>query len=566
MTRAEPVARLARERDPLPVAMELPDLAKGVTTSRSIGAATRTPQPRREPMLAQIGSFVELFVWLLVLKQFFLPLFIIPTGSMAETLAGQHTVQTCTNCGFEYKLGLHGTTWPEPICPNCRWSSDPRSAHNSKAGDRVVVHGWVHDLWPDRALRRWDVVVFKDPKDGQTNFIKRLIGLPGEQIELIDGDVWVDGRLARKSPQAQEALWMPYYSHDHLPARPGGFAGAAPGRGYHPRWQAETSGSRWGDLRQRVLHFDGVERDLEHLQFVTDPDPTTRDGEIIDFYGYNALNANRVADGSGAWFEVVTDVRLAADVRILEGNADGFVELALDKYTRRFFARIYADGRVTLESEDLATRVREPWGAFESRLPPGRSARLSLGHADYQVVVAVDGRPVLTSPDSYAVTPELARARAELRPRVPLGIGAARVRAELSHVRIDRDVHYRSGYLRRLPAGALPDPAQRPLTDAMGRHYALGNGVQGNPVSLDDDEYFVLGDNSPASGDSRMWSRDELGPHLVAALERGEYHLGTVPSSQMIGPAFLVYWPGFLPATSWGVTIVPDAGRIRWIH
>ena len=50
---------------------------------------------------------------------------------------------------------------------------------------------WPYDVGgPTLGPKRWDVVVFKDPEDGDTNFIKRLLGLPGELLELIDGDVY----------------------------------------------------------------------------------------------------------------------------------------------------------------------------------------------------------------------------------------------------------------------------------------------------------------------------------------------------------------------------------------
>jgi len=95
-------------------------------------------------------------------------------------------------------------------------------------------------------------------------------------------------------------------------------------------------------------------------------------------------------------------------------------------------------------------------------------------------------------------------------------------------------------------------------------------GVQNRPVQLGPDEYFVLGDNSPNSQDARFAfarpDQNPIGPHLADDTERGTFHPGTVPADQMIGRAFFVYWPGFLPLTPNGPNLLPDLGRARWIR
>ena len=93
---------------------------------RQAGTGTRGTRPAaREPWWEQAASFISFFIYLLILKSFFLPLFIIPTGSMAATLCGAHAVHTCPNCGVEYAIG-YVEQWPpgyQPVvqCPNCRW-------------------------------------------------------------------------------------------------------------------------------------------------------------------------------------------------------------------------------------------------------------------------------------------------------------------------------------------------------------------------------------------------------------------------------------------------------------
>jgi signal peptidase I len=70
-------------------------------------------------------------------------------------------------------------------------------------GDHVLVNRflyaptsfeWERRLLPIRDLRRGEVVVFKHPPEPEQDFIKRVIGLPGETIELRNGRLLIDGR------------------------------------------------------------------------------------------------------------------------------------------------------------------------------------------------------------------------------------------------------------------------------------------------------------------------------------------------------------------------------------
>jgi signal peptidase I len=48
-------------------------------------------------------------------------------------------------------------------------------------------------IYRDRGPERFDVIVFDWPKDPTKGFVKRVVGLPGETIEVKDGRVWIDG-------------------------------------------------------------------------------------------------------------------------------------------------------------------------------------------------------------------------------------------------------------------------------------------------------------------------------------------------------------------------------------
>lgn len=83
-------------------------------------------------------------------------------------------------------------------------------------GDRFVA---------DRTLspRRWDIVVYRSPVDRRVVFVSRLIGLPGETVEIIGGRVHIDGAPA----PLPDPTW-PLYEAPRLPGdeRPRGVEGS----------------------------------------------------------------------------------------------------------------------------------------------------------------------------------------------------------------------------------------------------------------------------------------------------------------------------------------------------
>jgi signal peptidase I len=75
---------------------------------------------------------------------------------------------------------------------------------NLLIGDHLLVNKFVmgptrtgleRTLLPVGTIERSDVIVFKYPVEPERDFIKRVIGLPGETIEVRDKKVYVDGKM-----------------------------------------------------------------------------------------------------------------------------------------------------------------------------------------------------------------------------------------------------------------------------------------------------------------------------------------------------------------------------------
>lgn len=78
-------------------------------------------------------------------------------------------------------------------------------------GDKLIVE---RGAYLTRDPQRWDIAVFHYPLYRPLNFVKRVVGLPGETVEIRDGDIWVDGAVATKPELVQESLW-----HEVFPGR-----------------------------------------------------------------------------------------------------------------------------------------------------------------------------------------------------------------------------------------------------------------------------------------------------------------------------------------------------------
>jgi signal peptidase I len=119
--------------------------------------------------------------------------FLIPTNGMAPTILGEHWEAQCPRCGAAAYGAPLDPGMPAPpggfqmICSRERTSVlVANSPTETREGDRILVCKFIKP-------RRWDLIVFRYPEDPGVNYLKRLVGLPGEKLEIREGAIWING-------------------------------------------------------------------------------------------------------------------------------------------------------------------------------------------------------------------------------------------------------------------------------------------------------------------------------------------------------------------------------------
>jgi len=538
-----------------------------------------------------IESIWVAIVLAFVLRAFFVEAFVIPTGSMAPRLLGEHWDLRCPACGYEYSYGRPrkagtkalrtGDRKLTAICPNCGCPYNTSELDNlSNSGDRVLVLKYLYRLSGLGLCRPrpWDVIVFRNPQNNHENYIKRLIGLPGETIEIVHGDIFVadkpDGprRIRRKPPRVQEAMWQIIYDNDYPPDEQMLYKENITRR----RWELGTGWSLEG-YEGRAFAFAGG--GPGQMRFEADVDV------FKPHYGYN--------DPTKESGEIDDDLNVCSDLKLafvfVPKARDAKVSLMLSSFDNFFRGDVGADGAVELwyRSPSRTDNKWLRWAPTDKRagkIPPleiNRGCQVALTHVDMRVTLWVDGEAVLQSsddkyPEDYrTLTARMPADRTEPVPAPQAAIAARGGACELRHVRLWRDVYYTQPkrVFSNIPAGPYGRFARDMYKNKI-KSDRPGWGTAGYAITLKEypdnpalDQFFVLGDNSPQSLDGRSWTSASPTLRLRDANGKALYQLGTVPRYNLIGKAIFVYWPsGFrLPGVA-GLPVIPNFGRMRLIR
>ncbi|TWT47779.1 S26 family signal peptidase [Botrimarina hoheduenensis] len=358
---------------------------------------------------------------------------VVAGGSMAPHLVGSHRLAVCSGCGASWAIDQAAQS-PD-ACPEC-----------GSASTQVVADGPADRLLAGhyRGLpQRWQTVLLRSPEDARQLLVKRVLGLPGEAVALADGDLWINDRRIAKSLSEQQSLWVPIARSLH-------------------GWRTED-GARLPDAMMRYNTWRCHGGRLVFANPLTDDLP------------YNAQVTRRVRP----MFDRAVEFRLSlAEGALIEVMPQG----------RR-------DLRVRVAQEAAGKRVvgfvgRRSIGATPSSAPR-TDPLVTVSTFDHQLLVAIDGKTVLTAP----LEGHFLRA-GSTDDRLTLVASGAITVAGLTV--------YRDQYLNA--------PAASQGTDAASLSAPIG-GWQLGP-----EEWFVLGDNTAISRDSRNW---KAGPGVPTRLLRG---------------------------------------------
>ncbi len=109
----------------------------------------------------------------ILVRVFFYQPFNIPSGSMKETLlVGDYLFVSKLSYGY--------------------------SRHSFPFGGTILANKMFDGRIFASQPKRGDVVVFKWPKDNSTDYIKRLVGMPGDEIQMLKGVLYVNGKAVPK--------------------------------------------------------------------------------------------------------------------------------------------------------------------------------------------------------------------------------------------------------------------------------------------------------------------------------------------------------------------------------
>jgi|GEM_PF-3671279 len=445
-------------------------------------------------------ELVLLLILLLLMQTWLVAPCKVVGDSMSPGLRGERRTALCPDCQFTVTGPARITSSDATIvCPNCDYPDVSLADASVLLSDRFLTARSVFTLRP---VERFETIVFRKPNDVNTLVVKRVLGLPGENIELKDGNIYRNGQLIRKSLFWQEQTAVLVHDANFIPTKT---------KQLLPRWLCSLS---WDTNDGAYAHLlpekrsPGLENHTDWLEYrhwrrklpgeLTDKEKKadkTKKVVLSDVVASPILDdafPENAATELMLTFELERDL-IADELEGDAGNIEPMLILELRSGQDLLSLEIAPQSgffQAKLNGKDLSVRQKMP--------PPRTGSRLLFSTFDETVTFAMDGRELLRQP--YPPTKEAekkgkkGKKNAEEKSPAQVRIGARDVQVVLSQLRIYRDIFY--------------------ATEGFEADWKLA-----------DDEYFVLGDNTNHSSDSRFWK-----PHAVCKW-------------QVLGKPVLLYYP-----------------------
>lgn len=428
-------------------------------------------------------------------------------------------------------------------------SMQPTLMGNAETGiyDRVIVDKLSYHF---RDPERFEIAVFKYPLDSSKNFIKRIIGMPEEELSLRGGDPWIrpkgetEARVLRRPRPIQNAQLR----------------------------RLETAGE-WKTSRDAASSWTIDSKSSGDLIVATGRGEATFPRtytSIRDNYldGYPDGMKGKVDDSKkGSNHNDVSDLRVRAKVTADEGCRE--VAIVLHEGRRRFrfvipgpaapdgeLARIEVLG---VDFDELEEGIDTALAESDVRLKAGKALDVEVQNLNDLLAFRIAGKEILTF--EIPPAPDRAESRVTLAVEAPAGSGA-----KLDRIKIWRDLYYTTDPTRQkvwswqIPPGNYVVLGDNSQDSSDGRDWQFanfrilgedgeedeivrGNAREGLQVRADTNPLYV-----PKRRDyERIFFRDELGERHVfekGDVERLADETASLVSRDLIrGRAVLVVWP-----------------------
>lgn len=369
--------------------------------------------------------FLVAFILAMIIRCFCIEVYKIPTGSMEPTLHGDY-----------------------------------------RDGDKIIANKFGILFSP---IKRYDVFLFKYPLDKSTSFIKRVVGLPDEEIMINGGDIYARHKgadkflIAKKPLKIQESIWIPLIETDQTM------------QGRRERYNPSLPIKEW-ELPDNQINLQGES-------------VTLQDGEIM---AYKTIK-DRYINNHNSGINMVSDIKLSFKIRAETpgGEIYSTIKTRSGDFTLRLFPK--PSEPYEAETPNLNRHFRTPTfsqsnnleyrlnGSLKKNLPVEAIIKADTEHLieilnfDGTIYVKINGQQAIKY-DYIKYIDDIASAE-NIRSPYQIELGARKQTASISEPKIWRDIYYDS-------AGILKNR---------------------QPLTIPQNKYFSIGDNIPNSKDSRLW-------------------------------------------------------------